>query len=162
EQIVFFLDDRVEFVPQTEVQSQSRSNPKIILDKTGVPPIVDVPRWIANQESSVARDAGEEILNTLGKEVIGSASPKLNPSSRTTVTRSVESIVMEFRTKLDYVLAHGVGHVVHELITHIGTLDFRPVKPAQFLRENVKGEYANPRQSTIQRIGNSRIQPIHA
>ena len=67
---------------------------------------------------------------------------------------------MDLAAKLDGVLPARVGNVVHALESSVGPLHLRPVKASQFLRENVKREDIDARQSTVERVGYAGIQTI--
>src|SRR5438105_3491283 len=69
---------------------------------------------------------------------------------------------MQLSSKFDGVLARGVGKVINELHARVGTLDLGPVKAPQFLWEDIEGKNVDPRQATVERVGNSRIQSVCA
>ena len=67
---------------------------------------------------------------------------------------------MQFSAELQCVLAAGIGDMVDELYAGVRSLHLGPVKPAEFVREDIEAANVDPRQSVVERIGHARIQSI--
>ena len=156
---MIFLDDCIDFVTQAKVERQIGGHAKIVLNKAGISPVVNVPGGIANQQSGVARHAREKVFNALRERVDRGAGPKFESAPASAIGAAREGVTMQLSAKLDGVLAHRVGNVIDELDAGVRSLYLGPVKPAQFLRENVLGKNTDARQPAIEGLVTPVFRP---
>src|SRR6516162_2662031 len=100
---------------------------------------------IANQQRTVGRRAGEEILDAgriSGRERC--AANEFDPAASATERAATKSITVQLSAKLEGVLASDVRDMIDELHACVRPLNLGPVKASQFLGEDIKGKNVDP------------------
>src|ERR1700722_333473 len=70
---------------------------------------------------------------------------------------ATEAVTVDLGAKLQRVFTNDIRHMVYELITFIGALEFGPLEPAQRFKKTAEALDLEPRQTAIERVGHAII-----
>ena len=135
QQIVGFLWNRAVLVTQAEVESEILCGAIVVLEKSGVRPIVQLQRRVSHFDRGFEWKAGKEIFQrarTIRSRICTcDTTEESNAAARISVGRVPHVVVVQFGSDLYRMLARRVGDVVGKLRDGIGSLEFRPFEAAE-------------------------------
>ena len=144
----FILDDRIDFVTQSEVDDQSRFDPPVVLKKQGISLAAQIPHGISKKQVRLAQVALKEVHQ--GRNRAPFRGFELNRPfgiRRLVLGRPVGE---DFAAKLKGVLATQIRDVIQDGQNAVGSNDLGPAAPES--ESAVKALDPHSRKSTIQRV----------
>ncbi len=107
QQVVVFFYDRVDLVAQTQIEREIPGGAPVVLDESGVAPIVDVSSGIAYQQAGGVGKAGEVGFKRCGRRErkVCRVESEFDSAARAAVRAAAEGVAVNFASELDGVFA---------------------------------------------------------
>ena len=162
QQIVGFLWNRAVLVTDSEVEGQILCSPVVVLEKSGVCPIVQLQRRVSHFDRGFEWKAGKEIFQrarTIRSRICTcDTTEESNAAARISVGRVPHVVVVHFGSDLYRMLARRVGDVVGKLRDGIRSLELGPFETAEPW-EKIAAK-TDPGQASGKRAADSRIETV--
>src|SRR5207244_12916306 len=118
----------VQLVTQSKVQGERPGSAPVVLNESGVSPVMDMSRGVAHKLTCFGRHPGEKVFQPGGtvSDSPGRPSYEFDSTPRPAVGAAIEGVAMELSTKLDCVVTAGIRHVIYKLIPVVRALYLGP------------------------------------